>query len=1204
MAPALFLTNTTWTTGRIGPGSLRFNGAPANGGGSRAWVSNTNYRVLPPSGQPFSVSLWFNPDALTTGWRGIVGNGANASTGWHVALHTPGVGTNFLVFAATGAGSSLNVTGRTLLLPGQWHQLALTYDGSAGNLYLDNALLARGSGNLLTHDGPIYFGGGVGSFDGFLGSMDDLRTYTNLLTHEQISLNGHWRFDETTGGFCADGNIQGHHAIVTDAAARVPGRDGSAIELGNSQVIVRNDDYGVLPPSGGAFSVGFWLRPQFLTTGRSGLMSCGDGTNRGWQLAVNVAATGQTKLHLVSTNVGGTLDLWAPVALTNGAWTRVDITYNGGIATVFANGRLAGSNNGAIRGSRSPLVIGAAPGTANFRGTIDDLKIYGRERAAAEIGPVAATMWETVFLNSTTNLALQGSGPPGKTLYYSIVSNLTPTLGALLHSAGSPVVTYQAGGQRGADIFAYTVSDGEFTSEPAIVTLSVVKPHWLSPNGGSMTPRDGSSPERAWAAGTADALDAIWRTNNSYDCFFYSPGEFQTRGWKYQERTTANAGCKHLGSGSTGTNRTTLKLVDIWGPYSEGVFFAGGPSDGFEVHHMVLDCNADAVPKYAIGEPVWLRVPLVTTTRVDAVTLRWNEAYLAGARRTGRAAVFDLCTRLFATNTYNCTALTSTGQVDVLPIGVAADELLLQLNRREVGVDFYGLSEIEVAGNAISLPSATILGGGESRLDAQHNFYSAVDGDTGTWWASGPESQVQITLPFAAGTTIRQLNLRWNCKIIPGTGRLGAAASYLIRARDESTGQFYDVPFTRQPRTASGWETNTFATIVTDQLMLFLTSKDSLVDYYSLKEVSLQNGSAGVNLRLPTVLSYLGWGGVSYRVLRAFDRDHATQWASDTQGMVGAMDLLGSNLKFTHLKIIGFGTKAGRECFPMFFLASGAGAPRHLGNVLIEDCILTEPATNNTDGVSAVFLAANPPNTLTNAVIRRCTVTGMRSRFGYSHAFSAAHVEDSLVEDCGVAVYFEPDSDAADDLGHIFIRSNRFINVNYGLDVVSHPGAEFDAITFLDNEIILNGTGGWGFRACDVCSAGPSGSMTNFTALNNIIRYADWLPRPANADGGLSYTDMRHALFGNNVVALGTANSLRVRQCPAGVILPPDPVEDCTYPDPGPPGPTTYPPCVDVLLPGYRRAWFNNCNLSGTLLPVRFSANGVDGLAAQQQWTE
>jgi hypothetical protein len=122
--------------------------------------------------------------------------------------------------------------------------------------------------------------------------------------------------------------------------------------------------------------------------------------------------------------------------------------------------------------------------------------------------------------------------------------------------------------------------------------------------------------------------------------------------------------------------------------------------------------------------------------------------------------------------------------------------------------------------------------------------------------------------------------------------------------------------------------------------------------------------------------------------------------------------------------------------------------------------------------------------------------------------------------------------------------------------------------------------------------------------LNNIIRYADWMPRPANPEGGLPYTNMRHALFGNNLVTIGTAYDFRVRSCPSGLIPPPEPVQDCTYADPTPPGPSSIPPCVDTLLPGYQRAWFNNRNLSGELLPVRFRNYGVETLASEQQWTE
>jgi len=1199
-AALLSLSNTTWTTGRIGPGALLFNGASMSAGGSRVWVSNTNYRVLPPAGQPFSVSLWFRPSALTVGSRGIMGNQTN-STGWLVALRTPGPGTNDFVFSS--AGGSLSVTGRTLLLPGQWHQLTVTHDGVAGSIYLDNRLVGRGNGSLPTHAGPVFFGGGIGGFDSFLGSLDDIRVYTNALSLEQVTLKGHWRFEESSGSFCTDESLNGQHAMLIDPAARTTGYSGQGVNLGTGVVILANDDYNVLPASGGAFSFGCWVRPQNLAAGRYGVMSCGNGASNGWFLAAVVESPGTARLQLVSTNTGGTLDLWTPTVLTNGLWSRVDVTFNGGLANAYVNGRKVGTATGGIRGSRSPLLLGTAPGAANFPGVIDELKIHSRERDAFEIGPVAATMWETVFINSSSNFTLQGMGPPGRTLNYSIVSNLTPALGTLIHSNGLVTVTFQTGVQKGPAVFTYTVNDGEFTSEPAVVTLSVVKPHWLAPGGGTTPPLDGTSPARAWAAGTAAALDDIWRTNNFYDAFLYAPGEFQTRGWKAQERQTANPGCKHIGAGSTGTNATTIKLVDVWDAWIEGFIFGEGACDGFEVHNLVLDCNGNGVPKTTVGEPIWLNIPLTSTARVDSVTLRWSQAYLAGTQRAGRAAAFKVCSRLYPTNAYTCTSLVSTGLVDVVPVGVEAGELQLWMEQREPGAAFYGLTEVEVTGNSASVPRALIPGGGVSRLGDVHAIFSAVDGRPSSWWASGPESMVSITLPFAPGTTIGQLNLHWHCQTLL-TNRVGPAATFLIRARNEATGQMYDVPFTQQPRTAAGLQVCTFAPLATDQLEVLLTSKEAGVNAYALKEVTMQYGQSPVSIRQPSVLRYLDAGDPGHMAWRAFDTNAATLWASGTQGMVGAIFLYGNNLKFTNLRIIRFGTKPWRECFPMFLLATATGQPRKLGNVLVEDCVFTDSATNNNDGVTVLFLAAMPPNTLTNAVIRRCTVSGMRSQFGYSHAFAAVHVEDCLVQDCGTAVYFEPDKRAAEDIGHVFIRSNRFINVDYGLDVNSHPMAEFDSITFLDNEVVLNNANGWGLRVCDVCATGTNGTVTNVTVLNNIIRYPAWVTQPARPEGGLTYTDMRHAVFGNNVIALDTANALRVRQCPAGLIPAPTPVLDCNVQDPGPPGVNTYPPCVDALRPGYQRAWYNNRNLSGALLPMRFMNNGVDGLSSQQQWEE
>src|SRR5207249_10792354 len=125
----------------------------------------------------------------------------------------------------------------------------------------------------------------------------------------------------------------------------------------------------------------------------------------------------------------------------------------------------------------------------------------------------------------------------------------------------------------------------------------------------------------------------------------------------------------------------------------------------------------------------------------------------------------------------------------------------------------------------------------------------------------------------------------------------------------------------------------------------------------------------------------------------------------ETQGTVGGTLAYGSNMKFTNLKVVGFDSKAGRKCFPVWVKTRRVPSnPAHPGNVVIEDCVLTEPATNNNTGVTALTLTEQPPDGRLSVAVRRCAVTGVRPWFGTTQAYSAACVENCLAEDCNSAV--------------------------------------------------------------------------------------------------------------------------------------------------------------------------------------------------------
>ncbi len=319
--------------------------------------------------------------------------------------------------------------------------------------------------------------------------------------------------------------------------------------------------------------------------------------------------------------------------------------------------------------------------------------------------------------------------------------------------------------------------------------------------------------------------------------------------------------------------------------------------------------------------------------------------------------------------------------------------------------------------------------------------------------------------------------------------------------------------------------------------------------------------------------------------------------------MIGGIDAVGSNLKFLRLKIIGFGAKAIKECFPLF-VRTWYVVPEPLGNVLVEDCTMSDPAHDNTDGVTCFDVTPFAGFPMTNTMVRRCSVSGLRPYFTFSQGYYAVNVQNSVASECSKAVYFEPEFGSTEIDTPVLIRSNRFINVQRAVYFFSHASTVFDSITILNNEMVLTPGNAAGFSACDVCESGPSGTMTNVTALNNVIRYADWAPHPEYNEPGLYYSDIQNAVFGNNVVALGSADALRLRQCTAGYIPAKIQKETCDTPEMVL-APASFPPCLDTLPPGYRRVWFNNRDLQGNLLKVRYADNtnpNSTGFASQQQW--
>ncbi|MGV7108131.1 LamG-like jellyroll fold domain-containing protein [Flavobacterium sp. U410] len=128
-----------------------------------------------------TVEFWMNSNVVSEQWDALVTKGDDS---WRIALTSDGA----IAFTATGAFTDFYST--TFVTDGNWHHVAVTYDGAFAKIYIDGSLENQlaGTSNINNSNYNVSLGENLqmtGRY--YTGNMDEARIWNTARTIDQIN---------------------------------------------------------------------------------------------------------------------------------------------------------------------------------------------------------------------------------------------------------------------------------------------------------------------------------------------------------------------------------------------------------------------------------------------------------------------------------------------------------------------------------------------------------------------------------------------------------------------------------------------------------------------------------------------------------------------------------------------------------------------------------------------------------------------------------------------------------------------------------------------------------------------------------------------------------------------------------------------------------------------------------------------------------
>ncbi len=200
---------------------------------------------------------------------------------------------------------------------------------------------------------------------------------------DNISLIGYWSFDESKDGICPDNSANKNDGKIY-GTSQVEGIKGGALGcngIDNYLEIAHSD---ALNPAG-AFSISLFVKPEPVKEGFAGRNILGKpGTGYLGSYGIFSSKDGTGIIFMMA---AGKDCFQISGSVLPYTWHHLAMVYDGSELYGYINGKNVGkkSISGSIVLNKDPLRIGGGIKERSFRGTIDEIKIYGRKLSEEEI---------------------------------------------------------------------------------------------------------------------------------------------------------------------------------------------------------------------------------------------------------------------------------------------------------------------------------------------------------------------------------------------------------------------------------------------------------------------------------------------------------------------------------------------------------------------------------------------------------------------------------------------------------------------------------------------------------------------------------------------------------------------------------------------------------------------------------------------------